>query len=185
MEAYIQISFLNDFIFCPRSIYFHQLYGDASEYLYQERAQFSGKAAHQTVDEKRYSDRKTVLQNLYVFSQKYNLCGKIDVFFKDTGILRERKKRVKQIYSGYIFQIYAQYYCLSEMGYDVKKLEIYSMDTNKIYDIPKPDKDKETAEKFERLINSINSYDMNSDFSPNINKCLKCIYSALCDRALC
>lgn len=39
MEPYIPISFLNDFIFCPRSIYFHQLYGRSSESLYHSTDQ--------------------------------------------------------------------------------------------------------------------------------------------------
>jgi CRISPR-associated protein Cas4 len=184
MENYIQISFLNDFIFCPRSIYFHQLYSSKSEYLYQRESQFKGKAAHNAIDEKRYSDKKTVLQGIEIFSEKYNLCGKIDAFFEDKGILRERKKKITQIYDGYVLQLYAQYYCLIEMGYAVNKLELYSMDTNKVYTIKKPDEDKDMKNKFEDTIKALNSFDISKDFMPNANKCQKCIYSALCDKAL-
>ena len=185
MENYIQISFLNDFVFCPRSIYFHQLYSDKSKYLYEGEAQFLGTAAHSAIDEKRYSFKKSVLQGIEIFSSKYNLCGKIDTFFNDSGVLRERKKKIVQIYDGYIFQIYAQYFCLIEMGYAVKKLELYSMDTNKIYPVAKPEENITMKEKFEVLVKTINNYDLNSDFTPNINKCLKCIYSQLCDKTLC
>ena len=43
-ENYYPISYLNDFIFCPLSIYFHQLYGRTEECLYQCTDQINGKA---------------------------------------------------------------------------------------------------------------------------------------------
>lgn len=182
MESYIQISTLNDFIFCPRSIFFHGLYLDRSEYLYEEEPQFKGTAAHSAVEEGRYSSRKNIIQNMSVYSEKYNLCGRIDTFFENTGILRERKKKIIKIYDGYILQLYAQYYCLVEMGYKVNKLELYSMDTNKIFEIPKPEEDKIMQEKFEKVISDMNSYSLTEPFEPNIKKCEKCIYSSLCDK---
>lgn len=45
---YIPISFLNDFIFCPRSIYFHQLYGRSNESIYHTTSQSEGKLAHKS-----------------------------------------------------------------------------------------------------------------------------------------
>jgi CRISPR-associated protein Cas4 len=182
MENYIVISTLNDFIFCPRSIYFHQLYNDKSEYLYKGAAQFKGTAAHSTIDEKKYSSKKTVIQGMEVYSERYNIYGKIDIFFKDKGVLRERKKRIVKIYDGYILQIYAQFYCLIEMGYDVNKLELYSMDTNKIYPVKKPEEDEYMKNKFEDIIKKMSLFDINADFTPNPNKCKNCIYSALCDK---
>lgn len=182
METYIQISMLNDFVFCPRSIFFHGLYLSRSEYLYEGEAQFKGTAAHSAIEERRYSARKNILQNLPVYSEKYNLCGNIDMFFEDSGILRERKKRITKIYDGYILQLYAQYHCLSEMGYKVNKLELYSMDTNKNFDILKPEEDAVMQEKFEKVIEEMNSYSLTAPFEPNIKKCEKCIYSSLCDK---
>lgn len=35
MENAIKISNLNDYIFCPISIYFHNLYGDMDTIMYQ------------------------------------------------------------------------------------------------------------------------------------------------------
>ena len=182
MESYIQISALNDFIFCPRSIFFHGLYLGRSEYLYEEEPQFKGTSAHTAVEEGRYSSRKNVIQNMSVYSGKYNLCGRIDIFFEKTGILRERKKKITKIYDGYILQLYAQYYCLVEMGYKVNKLELYSMDTNKIFKILKPEKDKIMQEKFKKIISDINNYSLTEPFEQNIKKCEKCIYSSLCDK---
>ena len=36
------------------------------------------------------------------------------------------------------YQLYAQYFCLTEMGYEVEKLKLYSLDDNKVYEIPLP-----------------------------------------------
>ena len=60
MELYLKISYLNDFIFCPLSIYYHQLYGSLDERMYYGKAQLDGKAVHSAVDEKRYSTHKNI-----------------------------------------------------------------------------------------------------------------------------
>lgn len=185
METYIPISYLNDFIFCPRSIYFHQLYGRASTRLYHTKDQARGLAAHQTIDNQSYSTDKTILQGLEVFSERYNLCGKIDIYHAKTKELVERKKKIKVIYPGYIFQIYAQYFGMVEMGYTVKKLKLYSMDDNKNYPIPLPENEPEQLKKFEGLIDAIKQFSLSSHFSPNIKKCQRCIYRNLCDQSLC
>lgn len=111
MEPYIPISFLNDFIFCPRSIYFHQLYGGSDESLYHSTDQSEGKEAHKTLDNKSYTTAKAVLQTLEVYSQKYGIGGKIDTYDQAKKLLVERKKKIKVIYDGYIYQLYAQYHC--------------------------------------------------------------------------
>lgn len=52
MEDYIQIATLNDFIFCPYSIYLHNIYADSENSTYQATPQTRGSLAHQTVDQK-------------------------------------------------------------------------------------------------------------------------------------
>jgi hypothetical protein len=42
MENYIKLSTLNDFIFCPKSIYYHNLYENYEKKLYQEESQIAG-----------------------------------------------------------------------------------------------------------------------------------------------
>ena len=42
MEDLILISNLNDFIFCPVSIYFHKLYGNQDNLTYQSQYQING-----------------------------------------------------------------------------------------------------------------------------------------------
>lgn len=55
------ITQLNDFVFCPASIYFHNLYGNEETRLYQRTDQVAGKASHSSVDEGTYSTRKNIL----------------------------------------------------------------------------------------------------------------------------
>jgi CRISPR-associated exonuclease Cas4 len=186
MEREIPISYLNDFIFCPRSIYYHQLYEQLSTRLYQRTPQIAGTFAHKAIDEKKYSTSKMVLQGIDVYSSVYGIYGKIDTFNEETGVLTERKKKIKVIYDGYVFQIYAQYFALKEMGYLIKKIKLYSMDDNKNYPIPLPEEDLYMKNKFDHLIHSIKTYEMEDQtFVANPNKCRNCIYSNLCDYSLC
>ena len=185
MEGYLTLSFLNDFVFCPRSIYFHQLYGRSDERTYKQKPQIEGTFAHKAIDEKSYATSKHILQGIDIYSDEYNICGKIDIFDTKKGLLTERKKRITVIYDGYIFQLYAQYYALSEMGYEVKSMRLYSMDTNTIFAIPLPSQDTDKREAFEQLLQDISAFDIDDDFTPNPTKCANCIYSNLCDRSVC
>ena len=185
MEPYLPISYLNDFIFCPRSIYFHQLYGKVDTRLYQTTDQVNGKAAHKTLDSKTYTTAKTVLQTIEVFSDKYGIGGKIDSYDQQKKLLVERKRKITTIYDGYIYQLYAQYHCLTEMGYQVEKIKLYSLIDNKSYPIAKPEDDPERQQGFEALIQNIKHYQLADPPNLNKNKCEHCIYSPMCDVSLC
>ncbi len=65
-EEYISISTLNDFIFCPYSIYIHTVYMESDEGLYHATPQTRGRNAHETVDTKKASNRTDDLQSLPV-----------------------------------------------------------------------------------------------------------------------
>jgi len=184
MEETILISYLNDFIFCPVSIYFHKLYGNLDRTLYQDTTQKEGTHAHKTIDRGTYSTSKNFLQGIEVYSQNYNIIGKIDVFDVKKGMLIERKNKISKIYDGFIFQVYAQYYALVEMGFDVKKINLYSMVDNKTYNIKLPTKDKEMKVKFEEILKDIRNFDMQNFKQENVEKCKKCIYEPSCDRSL-
>ncbi len=184
MELYLKISYLNDFIFCPISIYYHQLYGELSEHLYYGKAQFDGKAAHSAVDEKRYSTHKNILQGIDVYSDEYKLCGKIDVFDVEKKLLTERKKHIEKIYDGYIFQLYAQCLCLREMGYTVKQLHFYSFDNNTVHSVTLPEANPAMFEKFKAANYAMQNFDLNSFVPENKEKCVHCIYNDFCDRPL-
>lgn len=180
VENPIPISYLNDFIFCPVSIYFHSLDLETDTLSYQEEAQIKGTNAHAMVDNGTYSDKSCILQNLAVYSNHYHLVGKIDVFDMEIGVLRERKRKIKKVYDGYIFQLYAQYFCLIEMGYDVKELKLHSMVDNKNYDIPLPQNNQEMLDKFEMIIKQISEFQFETFEQNNIEKCKHCIYEELC-----
>ena len=184
IESYIKISNLNDFIFCPLSIYFHNLYGSLNTELYHTTKQKDGIDIHESVDNKNYSTHKNILQSIDVFSSEYKICGKIDTFDIDKGILTERKKHISTIYDGYVFQLYAQYYCLKEMGYNVRKIRLYSYDDNKIYPIELSSENNMMRVKFDKLLDTMHSFDLNGYIPVTKEKCENCIYSPLCDRSL-
>ena len=120
MENYIPISNLNDFCFCPYSIYLHNIYYGSDEGEYQASPQTIGKEAHSSVNSG--ADRTDEFRGLCVFSEEFGLQGKIDVYKKNSGTLIERKYRLKNIYQGQKYQLWAQYFCMQEMGYKVNSL---------------------------------------------------------------
>lgn len=183
-EDLILITQLNDFVFCPASIYFHNLFYEKGNFIFQNTDQVNGRAAHQTIDQGTYSTRKNVISGLDVYCEKYGLVGKIDVLDKDKKLLVERKKKVKRIYDGYIFQLYAQYYALLEMGYEVESIRIHSIDDNKNYEISLPDDDTSMKDKFETIIKQMRTFNINDFVQDNIEKCRHCIYEPACDRSL-
>ena len=184
MDDAILITELNDFIFCPISIYFHKMYNDMERIIYQRTDQINGTAAHEKVDDGTYSTRKSILKGIEVYCEKYNLRGKIDLLDVEAKVLRERKKKVKTIYDGYVFQVYAQYFALVEMGYEIEKIQIYSMDDHKTYNIPLPSDDALMFSKFEKVIADIRSFEMDEFMQTNPQKCEHCIYEPACDRTL-
>lgn len=179
MEDYIQISKLNDFIFCPKSIYFHGVFESFSEKTYHDTPQTVGKIKHEIIENGEYSSLKRYLQGTEVYSEKYGLCGKIDVFDLEKGCLIERKYRIKQIYDGYKYQLYAQAFALEETGYKVKALFLHSLADNKRYPIPLPD--REEMRKFGKLVYDMRHFNADDEnFVQNENKCTMCIYKSLC-----
>lgn len=180
MEENIIISNLNDFIFCPRSVYFHNLYSSFDDAIYYTKYLVNGKNAHESVDEQRYSTKRTVLQGIDIYSEELGVVGKIDIFDVKDGILTERKNKINKIYEGYLLQLYAQYFCLVEMGYNVKKIRFYSFSDNKTYDIQIPGNYEK--DRLKEIINNMRKFKLeDKNFSQNINKCRMCIYKELCD----
>lgn len=184
MEEYILISWLNDFIFCPASIYFHTLYEDRERMTYQTTVQTKGTNSHETVDSSSYSKSKHILQGMDVCSNEYGIYGKIDMYNTKTKTLTERKRKIVKIYDGYIFQLYAQYFCLKEMGFDVEKIAFYSYVDNKKYNVLLPEEDNAMYEKFTNILKEMKEFSV-SDYMPtNQEKCNNCIYNNICDRSL-
>lgn len=180
MEPFLPISNLNDFLFCPASIYYHNLVQDSDRIMSNTPWQYRGAKAHSNIDEGNYSTRSDVLSGVDVCSVKYSLIGRIDVFDIRTGVLTERKRHVKVVYDGFIFQLYAQCLCLREMGHEVMELKIHSLDDNRSYDIPLPEDDRVTFERFLGLLEEIRQFDITRYCLEDPSKCHKCIYSSIC-----
>lgn len=184
MYQEILITQLNDFVFCPASIYFHMLYGETDRMSYQSQSQINGTASHQTVDNATYTTKKSMLMGIDVYCEEYGLVGKIDMFDVNKGILTERKRHVKTIYDGYYFQVYAQCLALRELGYTVKKIRIYSMVDNKNYEVLLPEDNPEMFEKFRNTISQMHSFDLENFVQTCSEKCRNCIYESACDRGI-
>ena len=71
-EDYISISTLNDFIFCPYSIYLHNVYMESDEGLYHATPQTQGRIAHETVDEKKGSTSKDVISTNRILAKPFD-----------------------------------------------------------------------------------------------------------------
>lgn len=177
MEPYIQISKINDFLYCPMSLYLHGMYEGFSQKTYHEKPQVVGKLRHEAIDENTYSTAKRFIVGLEVYSQKYEIMGKIDMYDTKTKTLIERKTRIKQIFDGYRYQLYAQYFCLEEMGYPVGKLVLRSLEDNKNYEVELPS--EEEKRKFDEIINAIRNFDPTTLLSHRCPKCEKSIYGVL------
>ena len=182
MEPYLMITQINDFLFCPRSMYFSGIYRNTvNTDMFHQLPQTIGQASHAAIDEHRYSTRKSVITGMTVYSERYNLLGCIDIFDVTSGLLTERKYSVTAVYDGFRYQLFAQFFALKEMGYDVTQMRLHSSKDNKNYDIELPDAN--STAKFEKVLNDIRCFSMFNDFTPNPNKCRHCIYSPLCDCA--
>ncbi|MDR0926927.1 MAG: type V CRISPR-associated protein Cas4 [Ignavibacteria bacterium] len=181
MDEYIAISLLNDFIFCPYSIYLHNVYMGGDEGIVHSTPQATGKSAHSAIDNNQYSTKKSELTSLSVYSDELGIAGKIDIYKADEKLLTERKYKLTTIYQGQIFQLWAQYFCMLEMGYQIEKLTMHSISTNQTFPIEIP-----SAIEKSQLINFINefkNYNPEKPIKTNENKCKHCIYCNLCDKS--
>lgn len=171
MEAYIQISKINDFLYSPKSLYLHKVYESFDPKVYHELPQQTGKINHEGIENKTYSTSKNFIQGKTVYSQKYNILGKIDIYDLKKKALIERKTRVKRIFQGYRYQLYAQMFAMQEMGYEVKSLFIHSLEDNKRYEISLPN--LHDIRQFEKIINKMKSFELegieSKDFKSSIS----------------
>ncbi len=181
MDNIINISQLNDFIFCPYSIYLHNVYNAVDDNQFHYLPQTKGKQAHATVDNESYSTKADIITAMMVYNEKYALMGKIDQYFADKQLLVERKRTIKTIYDGYKLQLYAQYFCMIEMGFTITALKFHSLTDNRNYDLPIPN--QAITLWFEDYLQKIRNYNPAMALTNiNSNKCKYCIYRNLCDQ---
>jgi CRISPR-associated protein Cas4 len=108
------------------------------------------------------------------------IAGKIDIYKAQEKLLIERKYKLETIYRGQIYQLWAEYFCMTEMGYEVEKLAFYAISTNKMFpvEIPTEEDKKELAD----FISKFQDFNLEAPIPLNENKCKHCIYSNLCDK---
>lgn len=182
METFLQITYLNDFVFCPYSIYLHQVFDNSNEELFTALPQHKGKFAHEEIDEFKTCEQQSakVLKGSYVISNRFGIYGKIDKYYVTEKKLVESKFQIKTIYKGYYYQLWAQYFALTEMGYEVNELAFYSIKECCYFPVNIPG-DAEAIE-LRNHISTIARFDFESDIKINPEKCKHCIYASLCDK---
>ena len=154
---------------------------ESDEDLYKATPQLSGSDAHYATDNGSSSTRKGDVMALPVFSDELGITGIIDIYKGEQHLLIERKNNLKHIFRGQVYQLWAQYFCMVEMGYHIEKIAFYEISTNKmLYQALPTDKDKVELMAF---INNFRNYSPDSThFIINPNKCRHCIYCNLCDK---
>lgn len=179
MEYFLSITALNDFVFCPYSIYLHEIYGGNKEETYHSKFQSKGKRLHDFIENNK--DAKD-LKHAYVYSQKLGIYGKIDEYIPLTKELIEYKSNVAIMFKGYYYQIWSQYLCMTEMGFEIERLSFFDFKINKKTQLDLPT-DSEINE-LTKHINKVKHYDFASEILVNPNKCRRCIYQSLCEKAI-
>lgn len=183
METFLPITYLNDFVFCPYSIYLHQVFDNNAEDLYSASPQQRGRIAHSDIDEfdvPTKPDEEKTLKGIYVISMKLGIYGKIDTYYTEEKKLVESKYQIQTLYRGYYYQLWSQYFALTEMGHPVHSLYFYSIRDRRCFDVPIP-----TEKDFQELkahIRQIAWFNFEGFTQANFQKCMHCIYTSLCDK---
>lgn len=177
MESYLRISNINDFLYCPLSLYLHSLYEGFDRKVYHQLPQIAGMFNHERIDQGDYSTAQRYLSGLELYSEKYGIAGKLDVYDQKDKAIIERKTRIKTIHEGYRFQIYAQYLCLTEMGYPVEKLFLHSLQDNKRYQILLPT--EADLYTLRQTLDSMREFDITAYKNHSCERCAGSIYGAL------
>lgn len=155
----------------------HLAAGDIDPKSYHEKPQTRGNEVHAAVDERRYSNRREILQNISIYSEELQVQGKLDTFNTKTGELTERKADIQQIYEGNLVQLYAEYFCLQEMGYSPKRIAFYSVLNNKKHFVDIPgDQEKQ---RLKQIINEMQHFTPRQLLAHHCSNCNKNIYSPL------
>lgn len=182
MEVFLPITYLNDFVFCPYSVYLHQVFDSNKEEIYSAAPQQTGKSAHSDIDSLNLIDNSDpdVLKGIYVISNRFGVYGKIDKYYLKQAKLVESKYQIKTLYRGYYYQLWAQYFALTEMGYHVNELAFYSIKEKHHYPVELPS--IEEANELKGHIRKIAHFNFESYLNVNMEKCIHCIYASLCDK---
>lgn len=126
----------------------------------------------------------TVLIEEPFYSSTYDIISVIDYYDRRKRILIEKKRIIKHIYTGNIFQTYAQFYALRDNGEQVDNIYLYSIADKMYYPITLPENNLPMKYEFEKTLTNMHSFSAESFIQTNSLKCKRCIYRNLCDRSL-
>ncbi len=177
MEPYIPISKINDFVYCPLSLYLHRMYEQFDTDTYHQTPQVVGSINHECIETGMYSSAKRFITGLPVYNEKYRIMGKIDIYDDEECVLIERKTRIKKIHPGYIYQLWAQYFCMTEMGYYVDRLILHSLEDNKRCVVGLPE--GENRIEFEDVLQKMRTFNIRHALDHSCAKCTRSIYGIL------
>lgn len=177
MDFAIPISAINDFLFCPKSLYLHSIYSSFATNTYHDIPQIAGSITHENIEDGSYTTSRHIFQSLSVYSNHLGVKGKIDIYDAKNKYLIERKYRVKKIYKGFKYQLYAQMYCLEEASFSVEKMFIQSLSDNKRYEVTLPT--DEERKEFELVVVEMKSFDIKRLQNHTCIRCSNNIYGLL------
>lgn len=153
---------------------------DTDEETYHASPQTRGKIAHEAIDSKKSTTRKNDIMALPVYCDEIGIMGKMDLYKGDEKHLIERKYKLAKIYQGQLYQLWGEYFCMKEMGYEIDRLSFYEISTNKM--IPMEIPGEEQKEKLKNFVRAFRSFNPAESIEINDNKCAHCIYNPLCDK---
>lgn len=170
-DELVNVSDLNQFLYCPRRLYYLMFYQTQgiNEYLADGRGNHA-----------RQSRRGGWIREMYIRSEGLHLHGKIDIVDINNGFLPIERKRGDRFFDNDLVQLCAYAILLEEfIGKSVETGIIYLYGTGKRHEIRITD---ELKERVYKTINEIKG--MDSDFIPdfvdNRNKCKKCSVLLYC-----
>ena len=188
MDEYIAISTLNDFIFCPYSIYLHNVYMGGDEELVYATPQTQGKASHETIDKKRYSSRQADIVALPVFSDELGIKGKIDVYKGQEKLLMKPNFRPVFFYANTAeanFLLRQKQYEYPKTDLQIAKILIENKIRNQLrllektrQKTPKIVEAKEKCKKYLPIIFQIDDYDSLMGIEGSVAKAFFAAYFA-------
>ncbi len=114
MEQPISVSTLNDFIFCPASIYFHQMYEDMALSLFQSASNKSISRPVGSFFRLFYVDKPAIPPNIGTclhFQTKKFLDGTLKVFIRSSlKTAHESRKNIRRLFLAGLEQASNDYY---------------------------------------------------------------------------
>ena len=179
MEEYIPITHLNDFLFCPYSIYLHNVYQGAEDQAVKAAPQLSGTKAHKRKEES--TPDGALMLSMPVLSEELGIYGIIDEYDPLGGVLTEYKNHINKVFEGQLVQVQSQAICLAEMEYTLKALRLADLSTGRTVPVRLPT--EADRQRIKELIGRYKSWSPENRLEVNPAKCRKCIYSALCDKS--